>query len=151
MAQWNPVKHVVIPMLFTASVTVGTNSIQNCLTRWPNLEKKTDTEFSHIRGYLTVTSSLTNLKPCEGLEQLILSRETHEIRTEPSKHVIVIQFKPVSVSLSLFYKDLRSMSLRKSLWAAGLSSNAQISLAANESASFANLPPKLVYLETKGA
>lgn len=115
------------------------------------MEKKTDTEFSHIRGYLTVTSSLTNLKPCEGLEQLILSRETHEIRTEPSKHVIVIQFKPVSVSLSLFYKDLRSMSLRKSLWAAGLSSNAQISLAANESASFANLPPKLVYLETKGA
>lgn len=98
-----------------------------------------------------MTSSLTILKPCEGLEQLILSRETHEIRTEPSKHVIVIQFKPVCVSLSLFYEDLRSMSLRKSLWAAGLPSSTQISPAANESASFANLPPKLVYLETEGA
>lgn len=149
MAQWNPVKRVVIPLLFTASITAGTNSIQNCLTRWPNLEKKTDTEFSHIKGHLTVTFSLTILKPCEGLEQLILSRGTHEIRTEPSKHVI--QFKPVCGSLSLFYEDLRSMSLRKSLWAAGLPSNTQISPAANESASFANLPPKLVYLETKGA
>lgn len=98
-----------------------------------------------------MTPSLTNLKPHEGLEQLILSRETREIRAEPSKHVIVMQFKPMCVSLSLFYKDLRSMSLRKSLWAAGLPSNTQISLAANESASFANLPPKLVYLETKGA
>lgn len=65
------------------------------------MEKKTDTEFSHIRRHLTVTPSLTNLKSYEGLKQLILSRETREIRNEPSKHVIVIQFKPACVSLSL--------------------------------------------------
>lgn len=43
-----------------------------------------------MRRYLTVTPSFTNLKPYEALEQLILSRETCEIRNEPRKHVIVI-------------------------------------------------------------